>query len=582
MRKERTMKMHTSVMVMILCAAGLAHGADSAAEKKPANDWTRVDKPYQCLDFSWVPRTLAKVPDLKSDKPRYNLWVLGTGEEMQKSVMAMIWDESQGPGKGYDVLYVDRNFNGDLTEPDERMELPKSQYPSFPPFVVKDAGGKRTYSFKITGWEHDGTIGGYPSMIEVPGLYNVGPLPGNLRYQWGGDLKTAPIYHLGGPLGYYNGSNPGSLLGTFKAGDTMTVCSFWAVLGDKPAVQWRASQRPLPTYLRVLDKAGKPVEDVLIGGHCTCGGTYTMQLQVPGRVPPGKHEVVSRDESSRVEYVYTVQIENPEYGKPLDDPGYAALKARFPQAKFASLRRAANVPAELTKAYPDENVVPVNVRHVVLRSNHREGDERGRPVSDAGPYLAVGSVILYAEPLSALMQWDLSAIPKEAKILGAQLRLALIKTQFVGTDKTAKLIAWPMRRAWLDKPGTNGFTCWYGPQIGAKDGSKDIQWGKPGCNDPESDYFPAPETSVDVAGFPGSQEELRRVVSLDLTELLQKWHAGELANHGIVVKLRGGSLDIVSGNHAESVLRPALVIAYEGPDPQPQYVAPAAMACPVK
>ena len=251
--------------LMILCTAGLAR----AAEQLPANVWTRIDKPYECLDFSWVPRTQAKVPDLKSDKPRYNLWVLGTGEEMKKSVMAMIWDESGGPGKGYDVLYVDRNFNGDLTEADERMELPKSKYPSFPPFVVKDAGGKRTYSFKITGWEHDGTIGGYPSTIEIPGLYNVGPLPGNLRYQWGGDLKTAPIYHLGGPLRFYTSDkDPGSSLGKHKAGSTITLTSHWAMLGDKPSVQQRASGG-LPTVLRVLDNGGGLIEEVPFAG----GGT---------------------------------------------------------------------------------------------------------------------------------------------------------------------------------------------------------------------------------------------------------------------------------------------------------------------
>lgn len=282
--------------------------------------------------------------------------------------------------------------------------------------------------------------------------------------------------------------------------------------------------------------------------------------------------MVARNEKTKLEYAYTVEIENPNYGKPLDDPGYADLKARFPKAKFASLRKAANVPMEMVKAYPEEHVVPVNVRHVVLRSNHREGDERGRPVSDAGPYLAVGSVILYAEPLSALMQWDLSAIPKDAKILGAQLRLALIKPQFVGTDKTAKLTAWPMRRAWLDKPGTNGFTCWYGPQIGAKDGSKDIQWGKAGCNDPESDYFPAPSNSTVVAGFPDkTRDEQMRIVSVDLTEIVQKWRSGGIPNNGIVLKLQGGSLDIASSHHAEAIVRPTLVLAYDGEDPKPQY-----------
>jgi hypothetical protein len=41
-------------------------------------------------------------------------------------------------------------------------------------------------------------------------------------------------------------------------------------------------------------------------------------------------------------------------------------------------------------------------------------------------------------------------------------------------------------------------------------------------------------------------------------------------------------LSIVSSNHPEGELRPALVIAYEGPAPQPQFAPMKAETCPVK
>ena len=82
------------------------------------NGFKQVDAFEGLADFSWVPRKLAKAPNFKSEKVRYTIWVLGDGH---KSAMVMAWDESGGTGTGYDTLYADRNFNGDLTEPDKRL-----------------------------------------------------------------------------------------------------------------------------------------------------------------------------------------------------------------------------------------------------------------------------------------------------------------------------------------------------------------------------------------------------------------------------------------------------------------------------
>ena len=68
-------------------------------QAKPAFDHTKID------------RTL-KEPKYVSEKPAYRFFAFGPEG---KSVMAMVLDESQGTGKGYDVLYIDLNLDRDIT-----------------------------------------------------------------------------------------------------------------------------------------------------------------------------------------------------------------------------------------------------------------------------------------------------------------------------------------------------------------------------------------------------------------------------------------------------------------------------------
>jgi len=61
-------------------------------------------------DLAKVPRTIAKEPDYQTKAPRYCLLVFGPEAKFR------VWLVQDG-----DVLYVDRNGNGDLTEPGERV-----------------------------------------------------------------------------------------------------------------------------------------------------------------------------------------------------------------------------------------------------------------------------------------------------------------------------------------------------------------------------------------------------------------------------------------------------------------------------
>ncbi len=64
----------------------------------------------QAVDLTKIDRSISKLPELCSQAPEYCLLVIGP--EASKKV----WLVHDG-----DVLYVDRNGNGDLTEPDERV-----------------------------------------------------------------------------------------------------------------------------------------------------------------------------------------------------------------------------------------------------------------------------------------------------------------------------------------------------------------------------------------------------------------------------------------------------------------------------
>ena len=70
----------------------------------------------RAVELDKIERTTPKVPAFTAKQQGYCLLVFGP--EAQKRV----WIVQDGP-----VLYVDRNSNGDLTEPDERIEADPSR-----------------------------------------------------------------------------------------------------------------------------------------------------------------------------------------------------------------------------------------------------------------------------------------------------------------------------------------------------------------------------------------------------------------------------------------------------------------------
>jgi len=158
------------------------------------------------VDLTKIDRTIANEPAYKN-KPKYCLLVFGPEAKTK------VWLVLDG-----DVLYVDRNGNGDLTEPGERVEAKsegsdESKYHSYLAETIQD--GKLTHrNLRITSLPSNWNKPDLMSLdfwvdLEMPGRKG-SRVGGRVAHTAGGDssgyLKfadkpdEAPIIHFGGPL----------------------------------------------------------------------------------------------------------------------------------------------------------------------------------------------------------------------------------------------------------------------------------------------------------------------------------------------------------------------------------------------
>jgi len=557
---------------------GLAAGSDVKGVKV-------INKPPLLEDFSWVSREIKKAPAFVSQKVRYCIWVLGTGKQ---SVMVMAWDESEGTGKGYDTLYADRNFNGDLTDEGEKhywknLAPGEKRLPEYYHLEnSKVAGGNAVFNFKFESHCGENNLGWSAHLtVEGPGGHSV-----NLHnvILWSHELKTAPLYTLGrgAPTPYLNEKAPGESLGAWTAGAGVSTWYRISALGDKLAHQINFPYGGFPggaptTTLRLLDDKGVTVEEMPLTGGCACGGGYGHHLQLPLRVPPGKHVVVSSaprtpEYGGPAEYHYPVEIKNDDYGKPLADPAHAALKQAFPGAdvRIVSLRRATGGKDEV-KAFASETLLPARTGDNSLEhgTDHHSGREFVHGHEDQLP---LGPDGRYRKPYQVLMKFDLSGLPKDAQVLGAQLRVASFRGDFVGTKPGHKLRAYALREEWYETPQPDGaYSCYAGPRW--KPGTGGVASATDGPEDPVKDRLPDAAGEADVGGFP-AQDEKFRAFALDLTGTVKQWQEGKLPNHGFVLQCEG-KLNLASSESADFVLRPTLVIAYKGGEATAKFTSPA-------
>lgn len=94
--------------------------------------------PASAVDYAKIDRTIAKEPTYQSTAPKYCLLVFGPEADTR------VWLVLDG-----EVLYVDRNGNGDLTEDGERVagtsDPSSGRSLVFNPGTIVRADGKRTY-----------------------------------------------------------------------------------------------------------------------------------------------------------------------------------------------------------------------------------------------------------------------------------------------------------------------------------------------------------------------------------------------------------------------------------------------------
>ena len=130
-----------------------------------------------------VKRTIIREPKYKSLSPKYSLMVLGA---KTSGLVWMVEDD--------DVLYVDQNGNGDLTDDGPPIPRVNNHY-SIDKFTTLD--GEKAAKFVLNRWTDKSTKTSYGLEVTVNGRPMYAGWFGTF---WSDKKETAPILHLGGPL----------------------------------------------------------------------------------------------------------------------------------------------------------------------------------------------------------------------------------------------------------------------------------------------------------------------------------------------------------------------------------------------
>jgi hypothetical protein len=149
----------------------------------------------------------------------------------------------------------------------------------------------------------------------------------------------------------------------------------------------------------------------------------------------------------------------------------------------------------------------------------------------------------YRQRYATLVRFDLPSIPTNATVTRATLHL--YAGGWGGSDMTIDVHS--LLRDFVDNEANWNRARLFQP------------WGQPGCNDTSTDRSASPESSL-------STRSISKWYPFDLTQLVQGWVDGSVANHGVL--LRGalpwgtGKFYFLSSEEANVQLRPKLVIIY--------------------
>ncbi len=144
-----------------------------------------------------------KEPEYSSEKPRYVKVSLTTDGS---KVLAVVFDESKGTGEGYDLLYADTNFDGELGQSEAvRAKVHKCSptgihcdFPPFPvdvPFDKKAAGISKPCQLTLSYAKHWSTtrvqkVSLAARILGTRASKSAGPLPGKTTVNENFYLRT--------------------------------------------------------------------------------------------------------------------------------------------------------------------------------------------------------------------------------------------------------------------------------------------------------------------------------------------------------------------------------------------------------
>jgi hypothetical protein len=170
--------------------------------------------PALAVDLAKIDRTIRKEPAYQSKSPKYCLLVFGPEAETRVWLVLDLASEPTEANGTKNALYVDRNGNGDLTEPDNRVTCTMREHKVFYTFTPEPSA---TYNphFEIGDIvERDGKTRHTNLTMDVDGyLQTYRPCSLSLKVNGsklqsaGGQLlrfadrpQDAPIIHFNGPL----------------------------------------------------------------------------------------------------------------------------------------------------------------------------------------------------------------------------------------------------------------------------------------------------------------------------------------------------------------------------------------------
>jgi hypothetical protein len=156
------------------------------------------------VDPPEIHRHLGKQPRYVCARPLYGILVLGP----KRTHVWMVFDKSAPASRVYDVLYFDRNANGDLTDPGERIGGKQEGKDSlvFRVGSFKDpATGEVHTGVALQTWLNEKDADRNPFTVDIHLKWN-GKEPvhcgfderPSLRCQFTDNPASAPVYRLGG------------------------------------------------------------------------------------------------------------------------------------------------------------------------------------------------------------------------------------------------------------------------------------------------------------------------------------------------------------------------------------------------